>query len=142
MQLLQGIQATSGALDAEKVRMDLIAQNIANAYTTKTEEGTPYKRKTVTFESYMIDEGSKINDNKHLNQGVKVGEIVEDEKLGVFIYNPNHPHANKEGMVEMPNVDVSREMVDLIMASRSYEANLSVVKTSRQMAMQALNIGR
>ena len=80
--------------------------------------------------------------DENLYQGVRVTDVFDDNTPGRMIYNPGHPHANEDGMVEMPNVDVSREMVDLISASRAYEANLSVVKTSRRMAQQAMAIGK
>ena len=80
--------------------------------------------------------------DENLYQGVRVVDVFDDQTPGRMIFNPGHPHANDDGMVEMPNVDVSREMIDLISASRAYEANLTVVKTSRRMAQQALAIGR
>ncbi|MBT5380596.1 MAG: flagellar basal body rod protein FlgC, partial [Opitutae bacterium] len=76
------------------------------------------------------------------HNGVRVDDVFDDTTPGRKIYNPDHPHADGEGMVEMPNVEVAREMVDLISASRAYEANLSVARTARQMAMKAINLGR
>ena len=87
----------------------------------------------ITFPGYV---------DENLYQGVRVVDVYDDQTPGRMIFNPGHPHANEDGMVEMPNVDVSREMIDLISASRAYEANLTVVKTSRRMAQQALAIGR
>ena len=135
MNFITGINATSSALDAEKVRMDIVAENISNAYTTKGIDGKAYQRKTVAFESLMSSGGER-------GGGVRITEIGTDATPGERVYNPTHPHADKEGMVQMPNVSVSTEMVDLLAASRAYEANLSVVRNARQMATKALAIGR
>ncbi|MDC0369785.1 flagellar basal body rod protein FlgC [Opitutales bacterium] len=131
-------------MSAEKIRLEVIAQNIANSNTTQDASGKVYQRKEVAFEEFV-----KIPERRtpgyvdeNLYQGVRVVDVYDDQTPGRMIFNPGHPHANKDGMVEMPNVDVSREMIDLISASRAYEANLSVVKTSRRMAQQALAIGR
>lgn len=139
MELLPGIASTQSALDAERVRMDVVAQNIANAQTTRDVDGKPYQRRIVTFETELMrSEGIYGEPMK----GVRVSEIGRDETAGPQIYNPEHPHANEDGMVEMPNVQIAKEMVDLITASRAYEANLKVVSTSRHMANKALEIGR
>lgn len=137
MNLIPGIQATSSALSAEKIRLDMVAQNIANANTTQDINGEVYKRKEVVFESDL-----RRAENGTVYKGVKVAEIRDDDSPGKKIYRPGHPHADERGMVQMPNVEVTKEMVDLITASRSYEANLTVVRTARQMAQQALRIGR
>jgi flagellar basal-body rod protein FlgC len=144
MNLIPGVESTGSALSAEKIRLEVIAQNIANSNTTQDASGKVYQRKEVAFEEFV-----KIPERRtpgyvdeNLYQGVRVVDVYDDQTPGRMIFNPGHPHANKDGMVEMPNVDVSREMIDLISASRAYEANLSVVKTSRRMAQQALAIGR
>tara|TARA_B110000305_G_scaffold26241_1_gene23978 strand:+ start:819 stop:1229 length:411 start_codon:yes stop_codon:yes gene_type:complete len=136
MNLIPGVEATGSALYAEKLRLDVIAQNIANANTTNA-DGEAYKRKIVSFEEHL---GKASDGNQY--KGVRVSKISDDETPGHKIYNPHHPDANAEGYVEMPNVELSKEMVDLITASRSYEANLTVVRTARQMTTQALAIGR
>jgi flagellar basal-body rod protein FlgC len=150
MNLMPGIRATGNALAAEKVRLSVIAQNIANAHTTRDMDGGVYKRKLVAFET-LIDEAKEpvAFNHTHRNlsydarhQGVRVSDVFDDKTPGRKVYNPDHPHADKEGMVEMPNVEVSREMVDLISSSRAYEANLNVAKTARQMAMKAISIGQ
>lgn len=137
MNLIPGIQSTSSALTAEKLRLDMVAQNIANANTTQDLNGEVYKRKEVIFESSL-----KRAENGNVYKGVSVVEIRDDNSPGKKVYRPGHPHADERGMVQMPNVEVTKEMVDLITASRSYEANLTVVRTARQMAQQALRIGR
>jgi len=144
MNLIPGIESTGSALTAEKIRLEIIAQNIANANTTQDSDGNVYKRKEVAFAEFVKTPERRtpgyVDDN--LYQGVKVTDVYDDQSPGRMIFNPGHPHANQDGMVEMPNVDVSREMIDLISASRAYEANLSVVKTSRRMAQQAMAIGK
>lgn len=126
--------------------MDIIAQNIANANTTKDVDGNPYKRKLVKFETIMDQANTTNPHSSNLGQsfvkGVRIGGVVHDQNPGSRIYDPAHPHADADGYVKMPNVKVQREMVDLISSSRAYEANLSVVKTARGMARQALSIGR
>lgn len=135
MNFLSGIHATSSALSAEQVRMDIVAQNIANAYTTKDANGGPYQRRMVSFETVM-------GGVQKAERGVKVASIKNDKSPGEQIYNPGHPHADANGMVRMPNVQLSTEMVDLMSASRAYEANLSVARNSRSLALRALSIGK
>lgn len=134
MNFITGIQATASALNAEKTRMDVVAQNIANAHTTKDTDGKAYQRKVVAFEAMLGSRGQR--------SGVKIENITPDPTPGELIYQPQHPHANAEGYVQMPNVNVAMEMVDLLTASRAYEANLAVARNARQMAAKALTIGR
>lgn len=138
MNLISGIDITAGALGAQKTRLDIVAQNIANAQTTRTPSGAPYQRQIVSFESELLRRsfgGASV-------ATVRVGSIAPDRTPGEQVYNPQHPDAGADGLVTMPNVNLSYEMVDLITASRAYEANLSVVKNARQMAMKALEIGK
>ena len=137
MNLISGIDVTAGALAAQKTRLDIVAQNIANAQTTRTPSGGPYQRQIVSFESELVRRtgGASL-------QSVKVAAILPDRTPGQQVYNPQHPDAGPDGLVMMPNVNLSYEMVDLITASRAYEANLSVVKNARQMAVKALEIGK
>ena len=134
MNIISGINMTASALTAEKTRMDLVAQNIANAHTTHDVDGQAYKRKVVSFQSIIEpgDDGGK---------GVQVAQISNDTTAGELIYNPGNPDADKDGMVQMPNVNIATEMVDLMSSSRAYEANLAVVRNAKQMAMKALSIG-
>ncbi len=137
MNLIPGIDVTSGALAAQKMRLDIVAQNIANAQTTRTAEGGPYKRQIVSFETELV----KRTGGASLTT-VRVGGIQNDKTPGQQVYNPQHPDAGPDGLVTMPNVNLAYEMVDLITASRAYEANLSVVKNSRNLAMKTLEIGK
>lgn len=141
MDIMPGSQLTASALNAEKLRMQIIAQNIANANTTETAKGEPYRRQMVAFESVLnrsagIDPSASTS---HL-KGVKVSGIYDDPSAFKRIYNPDHPHADETGFVALPNVETAMEMVDMIASSRSYEANLAVMKTSRQLAKQAMSI--
>ncbi len=139
---MPGIDSTSSALQAEKLRMDIIGQNIANSHTTRGPDGKPYQRQIVQFEAKLMELGRDQNGQMKTAQGVNVRSIHKDETPGSLIYNPGHPDADEKGYVSMPNVNLTHEMVDLISASRSYEANLQVVRTSKQMAQQALKIGK
>lgn len=136
MNLIPSVDVTASALSAEKLRLDVVSQNIANAHTTRGPDGEPYARKVVSFEAEMTRAGGAGA------KGVRVGQISEDQSIGPLVYNPSHPDADEAGMVRMPNVNLAMEMVDLMTASRSYEANLSVVRTARQMAQKALKIGQ
>lgn len=140
------LDVSSSALTAQRLRMDTISQNIANVNTTRTEDGTPYRRKVVVFEekspetpfSEYLNESSK----KVVGGGVRVARIIEDRSAFKKVYEPGHPDANEEGYVEMPNVDILTEMVNMISATRSYEANVTSINTTKSMAMKALEIGR
>jgi flagellar basal-body rod protein FlgC len=140
MNILPAIDITSDALAAEKTRLEIIGQNIANAQTTRGPDGRPYQRKIVSFEAQLQQAAGA--EGIQSTPSLRVASITADPTPGVDIFMPGHPHANADGMVRMPNVNVAREMVDLITASRAFEANLSVVRTSRQMALKALQIGR
>jgi flagellar basal-body rod protein FlgC len=140
MNVLPAINITSDALAAEKIRLEVISQNIANANTTHGPDGRPYARKVVTFEAQLRQVAGE--NGTTIEPSLRVAGITSDPTPGQLIFNPGHPDADANGMVRMPNVNVQREMVDLISASRAFEANLSVVRTARQMATRALQIGR
>ena len=142
MNILPGLESTASALAAEKVRLDIIGQNIANAHTTRGPDGKPYARQMVSFESKLMEVGTNEDGSKITTMGVQVKSIENDLTPGPLVYNPGHPDADEKGFVQLPNVVLTHEMVDLIAASRSYEANLQVVRTSKQMAQQALRIGK
>ena len=132
--IIPGLESSASALAAQKLHMQVISENIANAHTTKDVDGKPYQRKIVAFESII-----NASDNTHT---VHVSSITRDKTPGNYIYNPNHPHANSQGMVQMSNVKLSQEMVDMIMASRIYEANLKAFKLSQGMAQKTIQIGK
>lgn len=137
----------ASALTAQRLRMDTISQNIANINTTRTENGTPYRRRVTIFEekspsapfSDYLSESSK---DRFTGKGVRVSQIVEDKTPFKKVYDPGHPDADKDGYVQMPNVDVITEMVNMISATRAYEANVTSINTSKSMALKALDIGR
>lgn len=147
MGYLDALDTSASGLSAQRLRMDIISQNIANAQVTRTENGSPYRRKVVVFEekggskpfSQFLSESSK----KFIgNCGVRVIKIAEDQAPFKRIYDPGHPDADENGYVQMPNVDVVVEMVDMISASRSYEANVTALNTTKSMALKALEIGK
>ena len=135
------ISASGGA--AERYRMEVIANNIANANSTRTPEGGPYRRQQVVFKAQQADALSAASDNlADRMQGVSVVGIRQDPSSLQMVYNPGHPDADADGMVAMPNVRIPYEMVDMITASRSYEANLRSIKSFREMAQQMLTLLR
>ena len=137
MNIISGIDITAGALSAQRMRLDIVAQNIANAETTRTPSGGPYQRQIVSFESELIKQAGG-----QALRSVRVSDISADKTPGQQVFNPQHPDAGPDGMVQMPNVNLAYEMVDLITASRAYEANLAVAKNAKTMAMKTLEIGK
>lgn len=137
---LTGVQSTSSALTAERIRMEVITQNIANANSTRTSEGGPYQRELVVFENVL---NSQL-DGAAGGHGstVRVARIEKDPRPPKLVHNPGHPDANERGMVALPDINMHEEMADLIASSRSFEANLAVIKTAKTLAMQTLSIGR
>ncbi|MBN2258984.1 MAG: flagellar basal body rod protein FlgC [Clostridiales bacterium] len=139
MKLFSSLNISASGLSAEQVRMDTISSNIANVNTTRTEDGGPYIRKVAVFkeklDKAMTSAGSRL-------AGVEVSEIVDDTTPLKKVYDPNHPDADEEGYVLMPNVDILNEMADLIVATRSYEANVTALNASKSMYLKALEIGR
>lgn len=129
--LFASIDASASGMAAERLRMEVIANNVANANTTKGENGLPFRRKQVVFEEQLDSLGKGT-------PGVRVVGIEPDGSELPKVYKPNHPHANKDGYVTMPNVVVSSEMIDLMVASRAYEANLNAIKTYQEMANNTL----
>lgn len=142
----------ASALNAQRLRLDVIANNIANVETTHTEKGGPYRRQDVVFTPQgQVNPGPQFAAAARAEGlaatplkmgGVAVSKIVTDDEPGLRVYDPTHPDADEEGYVEYPNVNLVVEMTNMLSASRSYEASLSVIEAARQMALQALNIGR
>ncbi len=138
---ISGIQSTASALAAERVRMDVISQNIANANTTHGANGLPYQRQQVVFETVLNQQqrAAGLTDGP---QTLRVAKILSDNRPPRMVYNPGHPDADAQGMVAVPDISIHEEMADLITSSRAFEANLAVVKNSRQMALQSLSIAK
>ena len=142
MRLVPGADTTVSALNAERLKLEAISQNIANANVTRTPEGGPYQRKEVIFES-VINQALKTEQSQSMTPSMVHAKVQNDNSgEGPKIYDPDHPDADANGYVQMPNVNIHEEMVDMILASRSYEANLAAIKYGRKMATQTLNIGR
>jgi len=141
IQALSGIQNTVAALDAERTRLDVIAENIANANTTHGIDGKPYQRKVVVFEN-ALQQAMGSGGNGSITTQLRVARIEKDTRPPVEIYEPGNPDADARGMVATPNINVHEEMADLISASHAFEANLAVIKNERSMAMQSLSIGK
>jgi flagellar basal-body rod protein FlgC len=141
IQPLSGIQNTVAALDAERTRLDVISENIANANTTHGIDGKPYQRKVVVFEN-ALQQAMGAGNNGSPTAQLRVARIEKDNRPPIEIYAPGNPDADERGMLAMPNINVHEEMADLIAASRAFEANLAVVKNEKSMAMQTLAIGK
>lgn len=145
MDFLSSLNISGSGLTAQKLRMDVISQNIANAEVTKTENGTPYRRKMVVLSSIIgensfrdaLDKATKVKTG-----GVQVQSIIEDPSPLVPVYNPSHPDADEEGYVMLPNVNTAQEMIDMLGASRAYEANVTAFNATKSMVLKALDIGR
>jgi flagellar basal-body rod protein FlgC len=139
--ILPGIDSTSAALNAERIRMDVVSENIANVNTTRGIDGKPYQREQVVFES-VLQAQQNSDALGSTPQTVQIARIEKDRRPPIMVYNPSHPDANAQGMVAMPDISIPEEMVDMIAASRAFEANLAVVKNARSMAMETLAIGK
>lgn len=137
---------SASGLTAERTRMDIISKNIANADVTRTANGGPYRRQMVAFEEKVnfeeLLEKTLSGDEKASGSGVKISKIVEDKSPFNRVYEPGHPDADEEGYVLKPNVNTIKEMVDMITASRGYEANITAMNTSKNMCLKALDIIR
>jgi flagellar basal-body rod protein FlgC len=143
--MFDSINISASALTAEKTRMDIINKNMANANTTRATGGMPYRRqmvvyqenKSTPFSAYLDKQSNKFN-----GKGVVISEIVEDDTPFRLIYEPGHPDADENGYVKLPNVEVVKEMVDMIDAQRTYEANITAMNSTKSMLLKALDIGR
>ena len=138
--ILSQTDISASGLSAERLRMEVISNNIANANTTRTAEGGPYRRREVVFSAAM-DDALGSRDGSGL-RGVEVLGVEQDARELPRVYQPGHPDADAEGYVEMPNVSLANEMVDLITANRGYEANLKVLRSFREMVQQTLTLLR
>jgi flagellar basal-body rod protein FlgC len=136
---------SASALRAERLRLDVIASNLANANTTRTGEGGPYRRRNVVFVSQGLEDDFAATIDALAEQGtrrgVQVADVIEDTTPSRLVFDPGHPDANAEGYVAYPNVNPVAEMVDLMAATRAYEANVQAVNATKRMAEAALAIG-
>lgn len=142
MNLIPGAVSASQGLQAEQLRMEVISQNVANARTTRTSAGGPYQRQAVRFSEALGEALSGPSAGAPPNSVLTRATIIPDERPPVRVHQPGHPDADSEGYVAYPAINVHEEMADLISASRTYEANLAVIRNGRALAQQALSIGR
>ncbi len=144
MSLLDSMNITGSALTAERFRMDVALQNLANVNTTRTAAGEPYRRKQVIFQERGVSFASALQNEqaKVEGGGVRVTQVVESQRDFIPVYDPAHPDANEEGYVMMPNVDSTEERIDLMAASNSYSANLTALSLVKSLALKALEIGK
>lgn len=140
IQTLTGVENTAAALSAEQTRLDVISENIANANTTHGVDGKPYQRQVVVFESAL--QQAINSDGSVPMPAIQVARIETDNTPPIKVYDPGNPDADAHGMVSTPNININEEMADMISASRTFEANLAVVKNARAMAMETLAIGK
>ncbi|MDE7253296.1 MAG: flagellar basal body rod protein FlgC [Acetatifactor sp.] len=149
MSMFSAFNVCASGMTAQRLRMDIISENVANAQTTRTEDGTPYVRKLVTFQAKGEDRYSDFHkvlrgaSTAYVGQGVKVTGIHEDKESEMkMVYDPSHPDADENGYVTMPNVNIITEMTNLIDASRAYEANSTAFNASKSIALQGLNLAQ
>jgi flagellar basal-body rod protein FlgC len=148
MSMFGGMEISGSALTAQRLRMNVTAENIANAQTTKGADGNPYRRKEVTLQSvgqagtFGSQLSRAMGSSGVAPGGVQATEITEDQTNGKLVYDPGHPDADEQGYIRMPNVDTVTEMVDLIDAQRAYEANVTAMSAAKQMFAKTLEILR
>ena len=152
MGMFNAIDIAASGMTAERLRLDVVSNNLANVNTTRTENGTPYRRQIVVFEPREDFESVlQTNINKDNNQGARINQvgqgvraraIVEDQSPFRAVYEPGHPDADAQGYVMMPNVNAVAEMIDMLSASKAYEANVAAVNAAKSMALKALDIGK
>jgi flagellar basal-body rod protein FlgC len=145
MDFLKSMDISSSGMTAQRSRLNVISMNLANANTTRTDDGTSYRRKTVIFKTEPVENSfeSQLQDSMDKKvYGVKATEVVPVSGELKKVYDPTHPDADKDGYVSYPNVNLVEEMVSMLNSNRSYEANATAIKTSKEMALQAIEIGR
>ncbi|HIX28118.1 MAG TPA: flagellar basal body rod protein FlgC [Candidatus Blautia stercoravium] len=147
MSFLSSFDISVSGLTAQRQRLDVAAENIANINTTRTESGGPYRRKIVSLEekpvsTFQSEFNSRLKQDSASKGGVRVSQITEDQRDLEPVYDPDHPDANEDGYVMMPNVDLVKETVDGMEATRSYEANITAFNAIKLMAQKALEIGK
>jgi len=145
MDLIKTMDMAAGGMTAQRARLNVISMNLANANTTRTQDGTPYRRKTVIFETVPMARSFQEKLEHALDrqiQGVRVRQVTPVEGEFKRIFDPAHPDADEEGYVYLPNVNLVEEMVHMLNANRAYEANAAAIKTAKEMALKALDIGR
>jgi len=140
MNFLRLFEISSSGLYAQRKRLDVIASNLANLETTRTENGEPYRRKMVVMSTKPVEGFDEVLSSRL--EGVEIDDIVEDDAPFMKVYNPGHPDADEQGYVLKPNVDLIVEITNMLVAKRNFEANVTAVRSTKQMALKALEIGR
>jgi len=145
MDFSDAIHISSSGLSAQRLRMNLISNNMANVYTTRTEAGGPYQRQDAVFSAVPLETSFDSIMQSQLKQQfseVQVTEVVSDPRPPIVKYDPNHPDADEKGYVSLPNINLVEEMTNMMSAARSYEANVAAINLSKKMALKAMEIGR
>lgn len=145
MNYLNAFRISASGMRAQRLRMDIATSNLANINTTRTRQGGPYRRKDVIFESRPLPGSFRNALQSSLSRklaGVKVAGIIEDPRPPVSKYDPQHPDADDKGYIKVPRINLMEEMVNMMSATRSYEANVTAIKATKDMALKALEIGR
>jgi len=145
MDYLSAFRISSSGMAAQRLRMDVAASNLANINTTRTPEGGPYRRKDVVFESEPVEglfENALESSLSRKVSGVRVADIIEDPRPPLSKFDPQHPDADSKGYIKVPRINLMEEMVNMMSAARSYEANVTAMKATKDMASKALEIGR
>jgi flagellar basal-body rod protein FlgC len=140
--LVPAINISSSGMDAEKLRMEVVANNVANAETTRGPDGNVFRRRQVIFASKLAEAMGDVGAAGQELGGVRVVDVVEDGRPPKTVHRPGHPDADEAGYVKLPNVNPIEEMVDMMTASRAYEANVAAIRISKSMVSKALEIGR
>ena len=143
MDIFTTMKISASALKAQRLRMNAISSNLANIETTRTPDGGPYRKREVIFQSTSQGFADTLDSRmRDAAQGVKVSHVQASSRPPLMVYDPSHPDADEQGMLAMPNINLVEETADMMSASRAYEANVTVVKSARRMALKALEIGR
>lgn len=141
MGLDQALDISVSAINANRINMEIISSNLANINTTRTEQGGPYRRKVPVFNEKPLEFSQALNTaEKNLSGGIEVSEIAEDPTPFPKVFNPGHPDADKDGFVSMPNVSMAKEMVDMVLVEKIYEANITAYNTTKKMESETLSI--
>lgn len=140
MNFLDSLKISASGLFAQRKRMDIIAENLSNIETTRTEKGGPYRRKMIAVGAEPVDDFGEVLGSQI--EGVRVDAVVEDKTPFKVVHNPGHPDADKDGNLQKPNVDLVVEMTNMLIARNAFAANLAALKSTRQMVLKALEIGK
>lgn len=143
MDMFTSMKISASALKAQRVRMNAISSNLANIETTRTPDGGPYRKREVVFQTTQQDFANTLDSElRDAVQGVRVSHVQASPLPPRMVYDPSHPDANEQGEVAMPNISLVEETADMMSAARAYEANVTVVKSAKRMALKALEIGK